>query len=449
MKNFEDFKSLWIKESSDIKIKKNTKNLVFIIMYPDNVEWDFGVEKQTQTTCLQTSGGLTGAGTGHNQILCYTSEIFNILNDCDEYTHAMIVTVGMTFSMTAFKTSIESFYDFAKETTKWCKGHIIAKPDKPAYLHHQHVEINLDVWRELKKPFIFEKWKNYEKSDKNYHDDYTPHWITPENIPTVFNFDDNDRRVKSFSYNNIQNRTKIQNRNWKILKNRKKGYYDELDDDNYFKTTCDRLKSTFYVENTMSLGSISENLPDEKFDIIFSPTAGYVTEVLIEKLNFNGEIVFYDYTQNNVTIKENIVEMNMSMEEIKKYSGYINQSFNFTKNISQSSQANILHKRAKTYGDFEYLRTLQKKMRDTYDIEYWIMDLIKPDYKKLKNKIEGKKVLFNTSNIFSYHISHSVYTLDALVRSFNILHKTLSYSEYYLFMGTRPTKQHLQYFSKR
>ena len=72
----------------------------------------------------------------------------------------------MTFSMTASKSSIEKFYDFAKKGTSWCRGHIIAKPNKPAYLHHQHVEINLDVWRELGRSFIFEKWKNYERSDK-------------------------------------------------------------------------------------------------------------------------------------------------------------------------------------------------------------------------------------------------------------------------------------------
>ena len=449
IKNFEQFRKLWTKETSDIKIKNKTKHLVFIVMYPDNVEWDFGVEKQVQTTCLQTSGGVTGAGTGHNQILCYTSEIFDVLNDCNEYTHAMIVTAGMTFSMAASKTSIQSFYNFSEDETNWCRGHIIAKPNKPAYLHHQHVEINLDVWRELGRPFIFERWKNYERSDENYHDDYTPHWITPKDRPTIVNFDDNDRRVKSFSYNNMEARTKIQNRSWEILKDRKEGWRNKLDDDNYFKTTCDRLNSSFYVENTETLGAFGKTLPNEKFDVVFSPTAGYVTEVLVEKLNFDGEVIFYDYTQNNITIKENIVEMNMSMEEIKKYSGYIDQPFNFTRSINQGSHGALLRKRAGSYGDFEYLRDLQKKMRDTYDIEYWLMDLINPDYKKLKNKIEGKRIFFNASNIFSYHISHSVYTLDTLVRSFNRLQETLNFSEYYLFRGTRPTKQHLQFLSKK
>ena len=103
-------------------------------------------------------------------------------------------------------------------------------------------------------------------------------------------------------------------------------------------------------------------------------------------------------------IKSRLNKISNILKEIKKYSGYIDQPFNFTRNINQGSHGALLRKRAGSYGDFEYLRGLQKKMRDTYDIEYWLMDLINPDYKKLKNKIEGKRVFFNTSNIFSYHI---------------------------------------------
>ena len=41
------------------------------VVYPKKMEWDFASEKQLQTTLLQTSGGITGAGPGHNQKICY------------------------------------------------------------------------------------------------------------------------------------------------------------------------------------------------------------------------------------------------------------------------------------------------------------------------------------------------------------------------------------------
>ena len=173
MNSFDEFRTLWLEQTSDIKVKKDLEHLVFIVVYPDKVKWDFGVEKQTQTTCLQTSGGVTGAGTGHRQILCYKSELNDIL-EAEQATHAMIVTVGMVFDMVANKTSIQHFYDFAKDDSQYCKGHILVKSGL-AYLHQQHVEINLTQWRKLGKPDIFQKWPEFERSNKNYHDDYTPY----------------------------------------------------------------------------------------------------------------------------------------------------------------------------------------------------------------------------------------------------------------------------------
>ena len=37
---------------------------------------------------------------------------------------------------------------------------------------------------------------------------------------------------------------------------------------------------------------------------------------LSNNLDFDGEIIFYDYTQANIDLKKKIVEMNMSLEEL-------------------------------------------------------------------------------------------------------------------------------------
>ena len=81
-------------------------------------------------------------------------------------------------------------------------------------------------------------------------------------------------------------------------------------------------------------------------------------------------------------------------------------------------------------------------MYNNYDIQYWVEDLIKPDYSKLIEMVSGKRVFMNTSNIFSYHMSHLRYTLDELFQSFFNLHDILDkHCEYYFFRGTMPTKQ--------
>ena len=153
MKNFDEFVSLWKSETKDNKIKE--PNFLFLVVYPDNLEWDFGVEKQTQTTTYMVSGGWTGSAIGHDVQFCYRNEVDDFLKKCN-HTHAMIVSVGMVFDMVTTNTSkdgewrskfevppnqvtvITDFYDFV-ESNEYCKGHIMARPNVPAYLHHQHV----------------------------------------------------------------------------------------------------------------------------------------------------------------------------------------------------------------------------------------------------------------------------------------------------------------------
>ena len=59
----------------------------------------------------------------------------------------MIVSVGMVFDMVSGgpekrQTPITDFYDFV-ESGQFCKAHIMARPNRRAYFHHQHMNLNL------------------------------------------------------------------------------------------------------------------------------------------------------------------------------------------------------------------------------------------------------------------------------------------------------------------
>jgi hypothetical protein len=167
--------------------------------------------------------------------------------------------------------------------------------------------------------------------------------------------------------------------------------------------------------------------------LIITTTAGYRAAVLVDKLEFDGEVVLYDYCQENINIKQMIIEMNMSLEEINLYSKTVNHFM-----ISPDF---LSRQRLKGMGSFEEVRKLEETMYNNYDIEYWLMDLISPDYDKLLEKIKGKTVFFDATNIFSYHLSHAYYTLDELVSSYKKLHGVLKLSNKTYFRGTKPTKQ--------
>ena len=420
MLGFDEFVSLWNEETKNIKIKKEFKHMLFLVVYPDKLKWDFGIEKQTQTTTFMMSGGATGTGTGHDIRFCYRSEVHNLLLNTN-HTHAMIVSVGMVFDMVSSGgdervTSITDFYYFV-ESGLFCKTHIIAKPDRQVFFHHQHMNLNLTMWKDIGAPDMSKSYDVVERSPNNYHDDYTPTWIELKGMPTVTNFTKNERSRKAFSYYRD-----YQTAFWKDLDNVDKKDY-------YFSKFMTRIRKQFYIENNESL----KKLPKEKFDLIITTTAGYRAAVLVDKLEFDGEVVLYDYCQENINIKQMIIEMNMSLEEINLYSKTVNHFM-----ISPDF---LSRQRLKGMGSFEEVRKLEETMYNNYDIEYWLMDLISPDYDKLLEKIKGKTVFFDATNIFSYHLSHAYYTLDELVSSYKKLHGVLKLSNKTYFRGTKPTKQ--------
>ena len=426
VKEFDNFVSLWKEQTKDVKIRKEFSHLLFLVVCPNKIVWDFSVEKQCQTTTFMVSGGPTGASTGHDVQFCYRKEVNKFLKNCS-HTHAMIVSIGMVFDMVDTSgsetptTSITDFYDFV-ESKEYIKGHIMAKKGQSAYLHHQHINLNVDMWKTLGCPPLDEKWDKYERSDNNYHDDYTPFWLTPKDRPKIQNFTHEERRRKGFSYYRDYNEA------WMYIED-VEDFVEK--DDFYFSRFLTRIQESFYMFNTESLAKV----PEGKFDLIFSPTAGYSAEAYVDKLNFQGEVIFYDYVQQNIDLKRTIVEMNMSKEELYIFRGYTD------KNLVDNTGNLAATQRTSSMGTHEELKEMQARMRDEQEVDYWLMNIIEPDYTRLLNKIRGRNVFFDTSNIFSYHMSHAYYTLADLTDSYERLHEILGYAEKCWFQGTKPTKQ--------
>lgn len=426
VEGFEHFVNMWKKQTKDVKIRKEFSHLLFLVVCPNKIVWDFSVEKQCQTTTFMVSGGPTGASTGHDVQFCYRKEVNNFLKNCS-HSHAMIVSIGMVFDMVDTSgsetptTSITDFYSFA-ESKEYIKGHIMAKKGQSAYLHHQHINLNVDMWKTLGCPPLDEKWDKYERSDNNYHDDYTPFWLTPKDRPKIQNFTHEERKRKGFSYYRDYNEA------WMYIED-VEDFVEK--DDFYFSRFLTRIQESFYMFNTESLAKV----PEGKFDLIFSPTAGYSAEAYVDKLNFQGEVIFYDYVQQNIDLKRTIVEMNMSKEELYIFRGYTD------KNLVDNTGNLAATQRTSSMGTHEELREMQARMRDEQEVDYWLMNIIEPDYTRLLNKIRGRNVFFDTSNIFSYHMSHAYYTLADLTDSYKKLHEILGYAEKCWFQGTKPTKQ--------
>jgi len=240
-----------------------------------------------------------------------------------------------------------------------------------------------------------------------------------------------------------EERRELQNKNWNMINSKQFEWRENVDkNDPYFKVLFTRLYEIFYAENTESLGK----LPDKFFDLILTPTAGYSGEVFTDRLNFDGEIVFYDYCSENVEIKKNIVDMNMSIEDIQLYAKSSTQIISLNNLTPNQMQRAALNERTKTYGTHGELRALQEKMYDNYEIDYKVWDAIGGagnDW--FIDKIKGKRVFMDISNIYGYHTSHACYRLLDLKKSFDKMVETLdNYAEYYYLKGTDFTKKHVR-----
>ena len=90
--------------------------------------------------------------------------------------------------------------------------------------------------------------------------------------------------------------------------------------------------------------------------ILYFLLRGYRAALLADKLEFDVEVILFDYCQENLDIKQMIVEMNMSLEEIDYYNRMIDHNMVMPDSIA-SENAN------KDMPPFEDLRKLEERMQ--------------------------------------------------------------------------------------
>ena len=157
-----------------------------------------------------------------------------------------------------------------------------------------------------------------------------------------------------------------------------------------------------------------------------------------QKLNFNGEVAFYDWNPKILQIKKSIVDLNMDKDEILMLNK-IYRDIKFVWN-SETRQS----ERFENYGTWDEVRKLQKEMSSNYTVSYQLMDLLEMDYNILSEKVKGKNVFVNTSNIFSYHKVLVKYPLHIIWNSYNNFFKALDTANFWYCIGTNPLKKPLQ-----
>jgi hypothetical protein len=118
-------------------------------------------------------------------IIC-GDEIPNILEAAvaDGYDYCVVQSVGCMLKDFNFDDKVRKFIS---ENTFGLAGHLLQFPDRWLELHAQFFIVNLQAWKEIGKPnfgtWDFEKklLPVLERSELNFHHDYTPIWVKSTN----------------------------------------------------------------------------------------------------------------------------------------------------------------------------------------------------------------------------------------------------------------------------
>lgn len=423
--SIDDFIDEWL---TDRQISKKYQHLAFIILENNDIPWSWYKEKMLQLLSWNMQGGVTGAGSGHPMYFC-KGDILETLTQAknDGRTHAMVCQIGMVLcgfaDQITVKTPIQNFYEFSK-SDKFMRAHILAHPNKPAKIHLQHFEINLNKWAGEN---ILQFGSDYKRSADNIHDDYTPHWIDVSYLPRINNFLPKQREQKWFTYphRDYEEQEEVF---YNYIKTGKRSYQGSSNV--IISALYEKRRKRFYYENNEPL-----HAPDKKYDVIFAPTAGFTAEFLYDKCGHdNTEVVVYDYDQLFLDIRKKILNMGLVGNDLQLYMKHLQQSHDpiylFSTNRTPNQYESINYNE-KNINDFDVLR---EKLANE-DVKFILCNLLEDNLSWIGNKAKGKSVLFYSSNIFKYYIVNMNYDYKHIKERYNHLIEQLKSSDSFDYIG--------------
>jgi hypothetical protein len=221
------------------------------------------------------------------------------------YKFAVVLSTGTEFlNGSAFFDSLENLVT----TNFFIAGHVLDRKDAYYELHHQCYVVNLDIYNELGQPVVGKQELGAQhkqfmpnRSDENWHDDYTPKVVTSgdqvkeyyhkchgwnilktafdKNLPVVV-FDDSIRNNKMYFYPESP-----------------QDFNKQLSWAYYRLNYC---QSQFVHKNNTE----TINVPVKKYKQIVTPASG---TWFVDYATVGSSVIFYDYNEKSLEYWSNNV----------------------------------------------------------------------------------------------------------------------------------------------
>lgn len=395
MQSFESFAE-YILENSNHNTDKSNKKVHIILYYP-KIPWDDYSEYLTTLTWF-TGIGWNNSGSKSCNVI-FSRNLDDALNKCNEYNHAMISFIG-TFYQSYQENSPETIadhFDRFCNSKQVCRGHLLFHPHrKYGRLHSQCMFMDLSHWRKIGRPMVWGdytgKVKNFDRSISNVHDDYTPHWIKPaegwidvkdwhmgeyiskvlEDGKQILNFD-KERNCKFFTY--------------------PERYYEKSIESDMLLYERNRPQNIVYVKNNEKL-SKCDKIPQKKYDVIWSPASGEMSEYLWKKFGHeNTELVIFDNHEVSLRWKKSLYNSAFSPKDIVRINKFISKNYDcFVDDVDYRKE--VVKENLQLFSDDEWIETIHKIKNVKFLQQDVVNDILNID--------SSKTNLVCFSNIFSY-----------------------------------------------
>ena len=313
-------------------------------------------------------------------------------------------------------------------------GHILEWKEDWYELHHQFVLVNSQNWIKCGKP-NYGGWKNeveqlpvIERSEENFHDDYTPLWIR-----YTGEYRDQKHSKQGWNYFNASARGGCEIGNWnQTIRSKRTYYYPEDHSDALLESLNTLTQSGITNPNQIRLINILRNVSDqiwvlnsEQMKIEFSekqyssaafPAAGFkFLEILHKnKLIENGKLILYDFNPKSIQWLETLLHSDKTpLELIGEYvhretfkclgCEVFAKSGKFTKDFLDSYQKTVSY-----FGGEDNFNELIRRFRKS-NVVFVQCDLFNSPQTLCQHLCEDS--LVNISNIFCTDFSNGYYGL--------------------------------------
>ena len=382
----------YIISNSNHNTNKSSKRVHIIVLY-HNLEWN-EFHRYLTTLTWFTGIGWNNRGSVDCNVI-FTRDLDEALNKANDYDYAMISYTG-TFYQSYQQNSPETIGDYFDKfcnSNIVCRGHLLFHPSKKyGRLHLQCMFMNLEHWRKIGKPKVTSAYSGPvmlpQRSEGNVHDDYTPFWIKPsekwsevkkwhmgeyitkvlEDGQKILNFD-LERTCKFFTYPERE----------------------EISD--MLLLERNRKENIVYVKNNEKLKKY-DKLPDRKYDVIYSPASGEMSEFLFYKFGHeNTKLVIYDYNSISLKWKQFLYQSVNTPQDIAKVSNYIGQKYDcYIDNVDY--RESVVKENLEIFSDEKWIDI----MKNANNVEFVECDVVN-DILQID---ETKTNFIAFSNIFSY-----------------------------------------------